>query len=64
MKKVKTPSKFTALQTLKDIQVDYCIGKTGQEYQAEELQELIWEKESKNDMDEAERLIKERENEC
>lgn len=62
MKKVKSPSKFTPLQTLKDIQVDNCIGKTGQEYQAEELQELIWEKESKNDMDEVERLIQEREN--
>lgn len=59
--KVKSPSKYTSLQLLREIQINNCIGKTGQEYVAEELQALIWKKESENDQKMIEKFLKEQE---
>jgi uridine kinase len=47
--RVKSPSKFTSLKLLLEIQTDNYIGKTGQEYVAEEVDNLIWKKQSEND---------------
>jgi hypothetical protein len=58
---MKSPSKYTSLQLLREIQTDNCIGKTGQEYVSEELQALIWKKESENDQKMVEKFLKEQE---
>lgn len=46
---VKSPSKFTSLNRLQEIQSNNYIGKTGQEFVAEEVDSLIWKKQSEND---------------
>ena len=58
---MKSPSKYISLQLLREIQTDNYIGKTGQEYVAEELQTLIWKKESENDQKMVEKFLKEQE---
>lgn len=46
---VKSPSKFTSLARLLEIQDNRYIGKTGQEYFPSEIDSLIWKKQTEND---------------
>lgn len=46
---VKSPSKFTSLERLLEIQNHDYISKTGQEYFPSEVDALIWKKQSEND---------------
>lgn len=46
---VKSPSKFTSLERLQEIQNSNYIGRTGAEYCPEEVDSLIWKKQSDND---------------
>jgi len=54
---VKSPSKFTTLERLEEIQANNCIGLGGQEYHAGEVEALIWEKQTKKDQENLERMM-------
>lgn len=57
-RKVKSPSKYISLERLELIQTNNYIGETGQEYCAEEVDSLIWQKQSNNDEREVESLLR------
>jgi len=46
---VNSPSKYTSLARLILIQESNCVGENGIDYDAEELESLIWEKQRKKD---------------
>lgn len=46
---VKSPSKFTSLERLLEIQANNYLGKTGNEYHSAEIDSLIWKKQTAND---------------
>ena len=59
--KVKSPNKHTSLNRLIEIQNNNYIGLTGMEYCENEVNLMIFQKQSKMDILNAEKLIKERE---
>ena len=56
--RVKSPSKHTPLKTLKAIQENNYIGMTGNEYHADEIDEIIMQKETKQIVDYIEQQLK------
>lgn len=44
VKQVKTPSKFLSLEFLKNLQQNYYVTDTGEEYHADDVDELIYMK--------------------
>ena len=48
--RVKSPSKFISLAKLEDLLLNNCIGNTGQEYNREEVIDLINQKQSLQDI--------------
>ena len=54
---IKSPSKHISLELLLEIQTNNYIGRTGVEYCDDEIDSLIYEKQSNNDQKEATKLI-------
>ena len=59
MRQVKSPSKFTSYEKLLWIKENNYIGVNGQEYEACEVDSLLWQKESNSDESTVDKMIRE-----